>query len=155
MAHHFGSSCQSGGGNDRAGNRIRVLRAGLRLVYVLATLACYKVSHMSKIIDVKSKEQFEAALKEAKGRVVIGFSSEGCPACAADASKLKKIASCENTTVLRIDADMASDVADDWKVQETPSVFVAENADAAKPGKAKEYAWAEDVLKALKCERVK
>ena len=109
---------------------------------------------MGKIINIANEAELAAALKEANGAVVLDFYATGCEACEADEGDLKKLAkSCAGVTVVKIDVDKASAMADRWQVQGTPSIFVAQSAVDAVPGVAKEVDWAGDAVKLLKCKR--
>ena len=82
---------------------------------------------------------------------MLDFYATGCEACEADEGDLKKLAkSCADVTVVKIDVDAASVLADKWGVQGTPSLFVAQSAAEARPGAAKEVDWASDAAKLLK-----
>ena len=106
---------------------------------------------MGKTVEVKDEAGLAAALKNAPGPIVIDFVSKSCDACEADEPDLKKLAkSCADVTVVKIDVDAASVLADKWGVQGTPSLFIAQSAAEARPGAAKEVDWASDAAKLLK-----
>lgn len=86
----------------------------------------------SPIIEPKTKDEYEKALKEAKGPVVVEFVQEGCGAC--DPEALNKLATdCKTAaTIMRVEcgSGFGSDVADELNVDGTPTTLMA--ADGAK-----------------------
>lgn len=84
------------------------------------------------ILEPKTKEEYEKALKSAQGTVVVDFIQQGCDAC--DPKALEKLAgSCDGkTTVMRVDCTdgWGSAVADDFGVEGTPTTLLAKSGES-------------------------
>lgn len=83
------------------------------------------------IIEPKTKEEFEAALKNAKGNVVVDFTQEGCGAC--DPASLDKLREkCGDTTIMRVDCGdgWGANLADNLGVEGTPTTLLAPKAES-------------------------
>ncbi len=93
----------------------------------------------TKVKSITTKAEFDKALAEAKGPVLVDFVMEQCGACVAEAPEVEKLAnSCSGTTVLRVDVDQLSDVADSFKVTGTPTIMFAESGAKMTPTDAVE-----------------
>lgn len=110
-----------------------------------------------KVIEPKTKEEFDATLAAAKGPVIVDFVQKGCGAC--DPKDLNKLArDCDGTeaTVMRLEISkgFGSDVADEFNVQETPTTLSADSGADFKPGTAVEVDPASAAVRSkFKCAR--
>lgn len=106
------------------------------------------------IHQAKTAEEVEAIAKASPGPVVLDFVAKGCSGCRTDAPRVRELAAaCASATVIKVDVDQASKLADAWGVKYMPTLFVAENAAQLQPGKAAEYKNAEEAMAALRCPR--
>jgi hypothetical protein len=81
------------------------------------------------VIEPKTRDEYEKALAEAKGPVIVEFVQEGCGAC--DPTALDKLATDCGTkaTIMRVEcgSGFGSDVADELGVDGTPTALMAES----------------------------
>ncbi|XP_064414446.1 thioredoxin-like [Latimeria chalumnae] len=84
---------------------------------------------MVKIID--SKEQFDAALKEAGSKlVVVDFFAEWCGPCKMIAPKIEEFAKIyTNVVFLKVDIDEAEDLAQLYEIKSIPTFFFFKNGE--------------------------
>lgn len=107
--------------------------------------------------EPKTKEEFDALLKAAKGSVTVEFSQEGCGHC--DPAVLNGLSEkCEDVTMVRVDCgdndSWGGKLADEFDVAGTPTVLFAEEAANFTPKKAKEVdPESKSFAKKLKCAR--
>lgn len=84
----------------------------------------------SPIIEPKTKDEYDKALKEAKGPVIVEFVQDGCGAC--DPAALNKLATdCKTAaTIMRVECSegFGSELADKLKVDGTPTTLMAKTA---------------------------
>lgn len=108
------------------------------------------------VTTVTTEEQFNAALKAAPGPVLVDFSMEGCGACEEEAPKVEKLATqCDGVTVLKVDVDLLSDLADKFKVEGTPTLMYAGSGADMTPEKAEEMQDVSAARRRIKCAREK
>lgn len=92
------------------------------------------------VIEPKTREEYEKAVADAKGPVVVEFTQNGCGHC--DPAAMNKLATdCgSNATLLRLECSegFGADVADQFKVDGTPTALFAGKAADWKPGVAVE-----------------
>lgn len=110
-----------------------------------------------KVIEPKTKEEFDKVIAEAKGPVIVDFVQHDCGAC--DPKDLNKLAKdCKGTeaTVMRVEISegYGSDLADQFNVQETPTTLSADSGAEFKPGTAVEVDPASAAVRSkFKCAR--
>ncbi len=107
-----------------------------------------------KPIDINSEAEFEAAVANAPGEVLVDFVSNDCGVCAEDKPKIEALAQGCDVTVVRVDADRFSKLADKFNVEQVPTLLYAKTAAGMTPKKATDVE-PEDVIKKLKCARPK
>ncbi len=106
-----------------------------------------------KPIEITDEAHFNAALAAAPGQVLVDFVMEGCGACEDDKPKVEALAAgCEGVTVLRVDGERLSKLADKYNVEAFPTMFHGKTAAAATPERAVEVE-PEEMMKKLKCVR--
>lgn len=108
------------------------------------------------VIEPKTKEEYEAKLKAATGPVIVDFVQDGCGAC--DPAALDGLAKdCgTNATIMRVEVSKGygSELADEFKVEGTPTTLMAESADKFTPDSATEIdPESKAVRRKLKCAR--
>jgi len=109
---------------------------------------------------VATKAEFEQALKDAPGNVLVDFTMEGCGACEEVGPEVDKLVTkCPGTTVVRVDVDHLAEVADDYEVEGTPTLLFAKSGSAMLAGKYDDCGDPDSAVKVamrkLKCARVK
>lgn len=105
-------------------------------------------------ITVTTEAEFQAALSKAPGQVLVDFSMEGCGACEDEAPKVQKLVEqCNNVTVIKVDVDQLSALADKFKVEGTPTLMYAATGADMTPEKAEEMADASAARRRIKCAR--
>ncbi len=108
---------------------------------------------------VNSKEEYEAALSNAKGPVLVDFIQNGCGHCVEETPVFERLlADCNGTpaTIMRIEvtAPWASELADKLDVEGTPTALLAKTADDLRAGNTREVDLNSKALRgALKCAR--
>lgn len=109
---------------------------------------------MSNIHDVKTMEEFVKVAGAAEGQVLIDFHAPGCGPCEDQAPEVVKLAEgCPSATVIRVNVEEASDLADAFNVDGTPTLLVAATGAEATPGAAKEVGDVAEARKKMKCAR--
>lgn len=106
--------------------------------------------------EPKTKEEYEKLLAAAKGPVIVDFVQHDCSAC--DPAALDKLATdcAANATVMRVEISQGfgSDLADQFKVEGTPTTMLADSAAKFTPGEAVEVdPDSKAVRRKLKCAR--
>ena len=112
---------------------------------------------MGKIVEVKTEAELAEALKTATGPVVLDFvDMEGCSYCQEESPRIEKlVASCRNVTVIRayVTNPEIDKLANDWKVDALPTLYVASTPSELRPGVAREVENARAAMAFLKCKR--
>lgn len=108
------------------------------------------------VFEPKTKAEYEEKLKGAKGPVVVDFVQDGCSAC--DPAALDKLATdcANNTTVMRVEVSggFGADLANEFKVEGTPTTMLADSAAKFTPEDAVEVdPESKAVRRKLKCAR--
>lgn len=110
----------------------------------------------SRVVVVKSEEEFNKVVAAAPGAVVADFSMEGCGACEDAAPEVAKLAAeCNDVTVVKVDVDDIPALADRFDVQAMPTYFFANKATEMTPGSAKEQKNVAAIRRTIKCARMK
>jgi thiol-disulfide isomerase/thioredoxin len=105
---------------------------------------------------VNSVEEYEAAMREAKGPVIVDFVAQDCGWCDESKPHVDKLAKGCDVTVLRVDVDAVGALADKFDVSGTPTTLYAPTAADMQPGKAEEVDPEDKSFRAkLKCARTK
>lgn len=86
----------------------------------------------SRVQQVKSAAEFEAALKSAPGSVLVDFISKGCGACEEELPALEKLAAekCAGdcTILVAEESQVGGELLDKFEVEGTPTLFYAKAA---------------------------
>lgn len=108
---------------------------------------------------VNSRAEFDALLAKATGPVLVDFVQEGCGHCVDEAPKFDKLMSeCGSKATLarvEITQDWASQLADQLKVDGTPTALLADSAALFLAGKGREVTDLDSsaVRRKIKCAR--
>lgn len=106
------------------------------------------------VVNITSTEQFDAALKAAKGAVLVDFVAKDCGHCDDAKPHVDKLAQGCDVTVLRVDIDDVEALADKFDVMGTPTTLFAKSGAEMVPGKVEEVDPEDEKLKKrFKCAR--
>ena len=108
-----------------------------------------------RVVVVKTKEEYDAAVKSAAGPVALEFIAQGCDYCEEEKPEVDKLAATCSTpvTIIRADIDDFQELADEYQCEGTPTIYFAKKAEDLVPGKAKELDDAAALKRRLKCAR--
>lgn len=80
------------------------------------------------IQEAMSTEAFQQYVSTAKQPILIDFFSRACAPCKALASTLEKFVVNHPFSIIKIDIEIASEVARNFKVRSVPTLLVVENS---------------------------
>ena len=108
------------------------------------------------ILEPKTREEFDTAVREAKGPVVVDFTAAGCGACSPEA--LDKLAKdCPTAaTIIRVETTegFGDTLATEFNVEGTPTTLLADNgAEFTPEGAVEVNPESKAVRRRLKCAR--
>ena len=93
----------------------------------LALLACLSVAAAAAdgVVQVESAKQFDEAIANTKGVVVVDFYADWCGPCKMIAPTLSEVAKSNpgTVTVLKVDVDKHGELAQRFKVEGIPALF--------------------------------
>jgi len=98
------------------------------LCVLLLTVACC-LSAAESIRAIKNAAEFDAAIAEIQGTVVVDFHAEWCGPCKQLGPILEQVAtdSAGAVTLLKVDVDQNAELAQRFKVDAIPAVYVYKN----------------------------